>query len=144
MENDIIQIDVEKELISTNGRLSLSIKTDLNMGELVVLFGESGAGKTTLLRMLSGLTKPDRGFIKVGKKIWLDTDDKIDLTPQQRNIGFMFQDYALFQNMTVLENILFAQQKKDKKEAKELLDKFGINEFADRKPTKLSGGQKHA
>jgi molybdate transport system ATP-binding protein len=142
MENNIIEIHVQKELISANGRINFEIHTSLQLGELVVLFGDSGAGKTTLLRMITGLTTPDKGFIKVGEKVWLDTNAKINLTPQERNIGFMFQDYALFQNMTVLENILFAQQQKDLKHADELIEKFGLSEFAYRKPTKLSGGQK--
>jgi molybdate transport system ATP-binding protein len=141
MENDLIEIDVEKELVSSKGRINLHIKATLKQGELFVVFGDSGAGKTTLLRILAGLTKPDKGTIKMGGRVWLDTESGINLPVQFRNIGFMFQDYALFPNMTVYENILYAQRKKEKHLAGELLERFGLSEFSNRKPGKLSGGQ---
>jgi molybdate transport system ATP-binding protein len=141
MENGIIEIDVEKKLVSSKGQINLHIKATLNQGELFVVFGDSGAGKTTMLRILAGLTMPDKGYIKVGSEIWLDTASGINLPVQLRNIGFMFQDYALFPNMTVFENILYAQKKKEKQEAGELIEKFGLSEFKNRKPARLSGGQ---
>ncbi len=141
MENDIIEIDVEKELVSARGRLNLHIRAVLKKGELFVLFGDSGAGKTTLLRILAGLTLPDKGYIKMGSRVWLDTSAGIIMPVQERNIGFMFQDYALFPNMTVFENILYAQKRKEKQLAGELIEKFGLSEFSNRKPVNLSGGQ---
>ena len=140
MEN--VLIDIEKSLITAHGEMILRIKATLEFGDLVVLFGDSGAGKTTLLRILSGLTNPDKGFIKVDNSVWFDSDSKINLVPQKRDIGFMFQDYALFPNMTVFENIAFAQKQIDRKQVLELIESFGLGEFALRKPTKLSGGQK--
>ena len=65
MENDLIEIDVEKELVSSGGRINLHIKATLKQRELYVVFGDSGAGKTTLLRILAGLTMPDKGYIKM-------------------------------------------------------------------------------
>jgi len=140
--DDKIIIDIEKKLFTSSGELNLSIHASISLGELVVVFGNSGAGKTTLLRMLSGLTNPGKGFIQCGNSVWFDSDAKINVKPQQRSIGYMFQDYALFPNMTVLENICFAQKTKDINQARKMLQDFELDEFANRKPTKLSGGQK--
>jgi molybdate transport system ATP-binding protein len=142
MENGVMQIEVEKALFTANGPMDLQISVNLPIGELMVLFGDSGAGKTTILRMLAGLTKPDRGVIRMGDQVWFDSEANINLVPQRRSIGFMFQDYALFPNMSVLENIAFAQKERNINEACQLIDKFGLSEFTHRKPTKLSGGQK--
>jgi len=142
MGDTVIHIDIHKQIHTADGEIDLSVKTDIPSGELVALFGPSGAGKTTLLRILSGLTVPDQGKIECGGRVWFDSGRKINVPPQQRNIGYMFQDYALFPNMTVLENILFAQRAKDVKAADDLLSVFGLNEFRMRKPGKLSGGQK--
>lgn len=142
MENHLIHIDIEKMMHTANGPMLLRVNTEIEHGQLVALFGPSGAGKTTLLRILSGLLIPDKGVVKFGDTVWYDSEKKINLPPQQRNIGFMFQDYALFPNMTVEENILFAQTVKDVKAASELIYIFGLNELRKRKPAKLSGGQK--
>lgn len=142
MENKVILLDFEKELITANGRLNLSVKAEVKPGSITVLFGESGAGKTTILRILAGLTQPDKGLISIGNNVLFDSQKGINIIPQQRNIGLMFQDYALFPNMTVSQNIQYAQTNKDPEQVKTLLETFGLTEFANRKPTKLSGGQK--
>jgi molybdate transport system ATP-binding protein len=142
MENDVIFIDVEKRMLTANGPMNLSVHTSIPPGELVALFGESGAGKTTLLRILAGLVAPDKGLIKFGSTVWFDSEKKINIPPQIRNISLMFQDYALFPNMTVEQNIQFAQPEKEQSKVDELLVLFGLTEFRKRKPTGLSGGQK--
>jgi len=142
MENDVIFIDVEKRMLTANGPMNLSVHTSIPSCELVALFGESGAGKTTLLRILAGLVTPDKGLIKFGSTIWFDSEKKINIPPQIRNISLMFQDYALFPNMTVEQNIQFAQPEKGQSKVDELLVLFGLTEFRKRKPTGLSGGQK--
>jgi molybdate transport system ATP-binding protein len=142
MENDVIRIDIEKMMHTAHGAMKLSVNTSVEPGELVALFGESGAGKTTILRILAGLITPDKGQIRFGNTAWYDSDKKLDLPPQQRNISFMFQDYALFPNMTVEQNIRFAQPIRNEPEVKELLGIFGMSEFGKRKPNGLSGGQK--
>ncbi|MCA1745615.1 MAG: ATP-binding cassette domain-containing protein [Bacteroidales bacterium] len=88
------------------------------------------------------MTKPDRGLIKVGNSIWFDSDAGINKSPQDRNIGFVFQDYALFPNMSVYNNVAYGQMKRDKRHVHELIQKFGLTELAARNPDKLSGGQK--
>ena len=142
MENNLIEIDVEKLMQTAQGPMNLQIKTSINKGELVALFGESGAGKTTALRILAGLVSPDKGLISFGDEVWFDSERKINVSPQDRKLSFMFQDYALFPNMTVEQNIHFAQPEKNHSAALELLSVFGLSEFRKRKPNSLSGGQK--
>ena len=142
MENDLITIDVEKLMMTANGKMNLAVKTVIKTGELVALFGSSGAGKTTLLRILAGLLKPDRGLIQIGSSVLFDSERQINVSPQERNISLMFQDYALFPDMTVEQNIRFAQHERNPKAVDELLSVFGLMEFRKRKPGGLSGGQK--
>lgn len=142
MGNDVIFIDVEKRMLTANGPMNLVIQATIPAGELVALFGESGAGKTTLLRILAGLVIPDKGLIRFGNTVWFDSAKQINIVPQQRNISLMFQDYALFPNMTVEQNIQFAQPEKNQSALNELLEMFGLSEFRKRKPNGLSGGQK--
>lgn len=142
MENGVIYIDIQKKMLTAEGPMDLLVQTTVSKGALVALFGESGAGKTTLLRILAGLTNPDKGKIMFGNTIWFDSEKKINLPPQQRNISLMFQDYALFPNMSIEKNIQFAQPQKSLTEVNELLNLFGLNELKNRKPTSLSGGQK--
>ena len=142
MENHVIRIDIEKMMHTVHGAMLLSVNTSVELGELVALFGESGAGKTTILRILAGLLAPDKGLIRFGNSVWYDSEKKINLPSQQRNISFMFQDYALFPNMTAEQNIRFAQPVRNEPEVNELLGIFGLSEFGQRKPSGLSGGQK--
>ncbi len=142
MENNVIAIDIEKKMFTVNGEINLAIQTSIKIGELVALFGSSGAGKTTLLRILAGLVTPDKGIIKFGETVWFDSGNRINIPPQNRNISLMFQDYALFPNMTVEGNIQFAQSEKDDQAVDELLSVFGLNEFRKHKTNGLSGGQK--
>ncbi|WP_333804482.1 ABC transporter ATP-binding protein [Sulfurospirillum sp.] len=133
----MIKIDVSKELLGSLGKMDLSINLDISSQSFVALSGQSGSGKTTLLRILAGLESA-KGAIKVDDEVWLD--ETHSLAPQQRGIGFVFQDYALFPNMSVLDNLLFVR--KDKELAKQLLDLTELLELSSRKPATLSGGQK--
>lgn len=111
-------------------------------GSIVAITGPSGAGKTTLLRQIAGLVTPDFGNIKFGNNIWQDTGRRIFQSPQLRNIGFVFQDYALFPHLTVKENLLFALKKGDNPcVVDELLTSVELSQLTDRKPHQLSGGQ---
>ena len=133
----MIEIDIKKELHSFESKMSLEIKLDIKEKEFLCISGKSGSGKTTFLRVLAGLEEA-KGRIKVGDKLWLD--GKNSLAPQKREIGFVFQDYALFNNMSVEENLLFI--KNDKNLSNELLNICEIHELKDRYPSTLSGGQK--
>lgn len=140
----MITLQCKKKLRSKNeAELTLTINLSIHPGELVTLFGPSGAGKTTILRILAGLTSPDEGIVRVGDKTWFDSDKKINLSPQKRKIGFVFQDYALFPHMTVKENLAFAlNNRRETAWVKELLATIGLFELANRFPPTLSGGQK--
>jgi len=117
--------------------MDLDIDVEIQEGSFISIAGDSGSGKTTLLRILAGLEEAD-GFISVGDDIF--QDNKFFLPVQKRKIGFVFQDYALFANMSVEKNLLFV--KNDKKLAKHLLDITNLSELKDRFPSTLSGGQK--
>ena len=137
-----IYIDVRKEMTTTEGKNMLNIRREISGGDFICLVGHSGSGKTTLLRILSGLLTPDEGVIRVGGKTWFDSTVRINLKPQQRSIAYMFQDLALFPNMTVAQNIGYAQRAHNPTHINELLDIFGMKGLATQKPGKLSGGQK--
>jgi molybdate transport system ATP-binding protein len=139
----VIHIDARKRLLTADGPLDLAIQADIAEGEFVTLFGKSGAGKTTLLRMLAGLTDPDAGTLVVGDETWFDSARGIRLAPQQRRIGFVFQDYALFPNMSVRANLEFAlENKRDRAHIDELLALMELDALAQRRPAELSGGQR--
>ncbi len=94
----MINIDITKQLHGSNGDMNLDINLDIKSGDFIALTGKSGSGKTTLLRILAGLENAT-GIINSNDNKW--QDNSFSLIPQKRNIGFVFQDYALFPNMTV-------------------------------------------
>ncbi|MGJ0359652.1 ABC transporter ATP-binding protein [Aliarcobacter cryaerophilus] len=133
----MISLSIKKELHGSNGVMNLDINLSLQNGEFVALSGDSGSGKTTLLRVLAGLEEAF-GEIIVDGEIWLN--EKIKKPIQKRDIGFVFQDYALFPNLSVIDNLLYV--KKDKDLAKQLLSLTDLYELKNRYPNSLSGGQK--
>lgn len=121
----------------------IDLSFTLERGSFLAVYGPTGAGKTTLLRMLAGLASPGKGKIIVGGETWYDPIQKLNRPPQERSIGMVFQDFALFPHLTALENIAFAMPKgEDSKRVHELLVELEIIEWAERKPAQLSGGQK--
>lgn len=139
----MIEIDIKKKLFSAQGQFTLDLKLSIKQGEFVTLFGQSGAGKTTLLRCLAGLEQPDSGFIKVNGVTWFDSQKKIMLKAQYRHAGYMFQDYALFPNMSVRGNLEFALRPgANKQRITELIELMALGELQGRLPDTLSGGQK--
>lgn len=120
-----------------------SVSFTVKKGDLVCLLGPSGCGKTTILNMLAGLLSPTSG------EILFDGRNVVDVEPKDRQIGYVFQNYALYPHMTVLQNVMFpltvGKNKIDKEEAKKIAEKYmdltQISELADQKPGSLSGGQ---
>lgn len=138
----MIHFSLQKKLHTSEGETQLNINCDIKSGEFVSLYGSSGVGKTSVLRMLAGFMKPENGVIKMNDEIWFDHEKHVDLIPQHRKIGFVFQDYALFPNMSVKENISFSLVKGESKDiVDELLELTGLLMLSNRKIQTLSGGQ---
>ena len=133
----MIKIDISKKLHGANGEMDLNINLEIKQGDFVALAGLSGSGKTTLLRILAGL-EDAKGTLEIDNNIWLN--EKFCLASQKREIGFVFQDYALFPNFSVLDNLLYVN--KDKELANYLLKMTELEELKNRFPQTLSGGQK--
>ncbi len=129
----MIKVDIKKRLQGSQGLMLLDINLEIEEGSFTVLMGESGSGKTSLLRVLAGLEKAE-GKIVVGGQSWQD------MPAQKREIGFVFQDYALFENMSVEENLRFV--KDDKVLVDKLLSLTELTGLASRNVKGLSGGQK--
>ncbi|SFV50005.1 Molybdenum transport ATP-binding protein ModC (TC 3.A.1.8.1) [hydrothermal vent metagenome] len=132
----MIEIDIRKKLHGSMGDMELHIDLDIDEFEFVAVGGESGSGKTTLLRVLAGLESCS-GDIVVHGEVWQSAQKRVPT--QHREIGFVFQEYALFANMSVEQNLLYVTR--DKKMADKLLEMSGLSQLKDRLPHTLSGGQ---
>lgn len=140
-----IQVNIQKKFINKGSKFDLDAAFDA-ANELVVLFGPSGAGKTATLHCLAGLIKPDAGTITIDDQAFFDSSARIDLSPQARRLGYVFQDYALFPHLTVAENIAFGLSRLTRwaKRAKvdEMIKLMRLDGLAASYPAQISGGQK--
>ena len=140
----MIKIDINKKLHGSNGEMDLNIDIDIKDNDFVALAGESGSGKTTLLRILAGLEEV-KGTIKIGDKIWLN--DKINLPPQKREIGFVFQFHNLLPEFNALENTLMPalikgmNAKEACERAEAILTRVGLGDRLRHHVGELSGGE---
>ena len=139
---DTLHIDLARALRAF--RLELALEVD----GVVALAGPSGAGKSTVLRTIAGLARPDKGRVALGDTVWFDSGAKIDVRPEERSVGLVFQDYALFPHMSVADNVAYGLrvQKVPKPERRtrvqEALDMVRLPSLGARKPSQLSGGQR--
>jgi molybdopterin-binding protein len=125
--------------------IALDLELEVRPGAPVALAGPSGAGKTSVLRVIAGLMQPDSGRVTVDGESWLDTERRVNLPPEQRGCGFMFQSYALFPHMRAWENVAYGlgrPRRAHRGRALELLERFGITSLANAKPGELSGGER--
>ncbi len=124
-----------------------NIDLHIKHNEFLVILGPSGSGKTTFLRVLAGLERPTKGYVAIGKQVVVDTEKKVFVPPQRRNIGMVFQNWALYPNMKVFDNIAFPLKIKKvpyseiRKRVKELAEILNIEDTLDRYPRQISGGQ---
>ena len=128
------------------GPIPLDVALSCLPGELLAIVGPSGSGKTTVLRSISGLYRPRSGLVRVDAETWLDTEAGIDLPPQARSVGLVFQDYALFPHLSALDNVRLAklrvEEPRRSEDAAQLLARVHLAGLEARKPDQLSGGQR--
>ncbi|WP_432561709.1 ABC transporter ATP-binding protein [Kineococcus sp. SYSU DK003] len=143
-----MKITVENLTLSYGGSVAVrDLDLEIEQGEALVLLGQSGCGKTSTMRCIAGLETPDAGVIRVGDEVLFDAARGIDRPPHRRNIGMVFQSYAIWPHMTVFENVAFPlqMQRTGRTEARrrvlETLELVGLDGFADRGASMLSGGQ---
>lgn len=134
-----IKVDIKRKL----GEFSLDINFQTESKRIGIL-GASGCGKSMTLKSIAGIETPDFGMIQIDDKVLFDSANKVDLKPQKRNVGYLFQNYALFPTMTVAKNIaagLKGSKEEKQKKVQEMIEKFELTGLADRLPGQLSGGQ---
>ena len=138
----MISFLAKKILNSSQGSLQLDVSFTVEQGQFLTLYGESGAGKTSILKILSGLLLPNEGQIMRNNEVWFDHATKTNKPIQQRGIAYAFQNFALFPNMTVRENLLFAGNgDSNAKLLDELIEVTSLGDLQHQKPKLLSGGQ---
>jgi molybdate transport system ATP-binding protein len=138
-----IQVSIFKKLASRNSNEFILDAEFKCRNEMIVLFGPSGAGKTLTLDCIAGLEHPDAGYISVNDTVYFDSEKNINISPQKRKVGYLFQNYALFPHLTVKENIMFGMSSgENSKELERMLDVFEIHGLEKRYPSQLSGGQR--
>jgi molybdate transport system ATP-binding protein len=128
------------------GALALDVALEVPAGRCLALAGPSGAGKTSILRIVAGLHRPERGAVSCDGEVWLDTERGIDLEPERRGTGYVFQDYALFGHLRAWQNVAYPLRGLPRAQRRErahaLLERFGIGALADARPRTLSGGER--
>ena len=138
----MLHIDLHKAYTSKSRAVNIACKVDFSIGKTGAIYGKSGLGKTTILRILAGLENADEGKISWGDEVWFDSENRINLPTNQRNIGLVFQDNNLFANMTVERNMTYASPSNQLTEATEkLIEITGIRPLLKNYPHELSRGQ---
>ncbi|HMK43375.1 MAG TPA: ATP-binding cassette domain-containing protein [Dissulfurispiraceae bacterium] len=136
-----LSVDIKKQLRGFALDASWSIGD-----ELAVLFGFSGSGKSLTLQLIAGLMKPDSGMIQANGTTYFDSSRLIHLSPQQRSLGYVFQDLALFPHMSVSQNILFGAKgvgvDEKEKRYREMIEAFYLDSLQNKRPSEISGGQR--
>ena len=134
-----------KVVLRQSARIALDAELSCAPGELLALVGPSGSGKSTVLRMIAGLARPSHGRISCDGELWYDSSSGIDLEPQRRRIGMVFQHYALFPHLNALENVMEALVDRPSPERRAMaqvwIERLHLHGLEERRPAQLSGGQ---
>ena len=147
----MISLRLRKTFRNTDTPFSLDVAYEIGGSQKhVVLFGPSGSGKSLTLQCLVGLTRPDSGYIRLDERVLYDGAARVCVPARRRRIGFMFQDYALFPHLSVLQNVAYARTgcwpwricAAERAKAQAMLERFGIGHLARHLPVQLSGGQR--
>lgn len=147
----MLELFLQKQFSGRGEPFLLNVRISLPDGhKCVVLFGPSGSGKSVSLRCIAGIVRPDRGHIEVNRTVFYDSGSGVDLAPQKRHVGYMFQDYALFPHLTLLQNVAYAHSgllgrrftRKARADAQYWLGTLGLDNLEQRYPSELSGGQR--
>ena len=138
----MIEFQLQRELHGAAGKFELVMADELKTGTITALYGPSGSGKTSALRMLAGLMKPGAGYIRTNRGVWYDSKSGVNEPAKKRSTGFVFQDYALFPNMTVQQQLDYAMPKSAQAGVVDkMIETTGLGELKNRRPSELSGGQ---
>lgn len=145
----MIELDIAKTYADRNGGFSLKVAMSTDERNLV-LFGPSGSGKTLTLQAIAGLVRPETGRIALDGEVFFDSAKNINVPPRDRNLGYLFQDYALFPHLTARENIAFGLTRfpwcrlsgEQRRSVEDMIDVFELSRVADAPPRNISGGQK--
>ncbi|MGI8675097.1 MAG: ABC transporter ATP-binding protein [Thermoleophilaceae bacterium] len=128
------------------GAFALDVALEVPAGSCLALAGPSGAGKSSILRVVAGLVAPDSGRVSCGDEVWLDTARHVDVPPERRRCGYVFQEYALFPHLRAWQNVAYPLREVPRRDrhprALELLERFGVAHLADARPPTLSGGER--
>lgn len=139
----MLSIDLHKTFSTKQRNIDIYCKANFEWGQTTAIYGKSGVGKSTVLRMIAGLEKPDSGSIRLNNKVWFDASKNINLKVGERNMGFVFQEYNLFRNMTVEGNLKYASENSIiSDEIIRLLEVTGLHPLLKSKPHQLSGGER--
>ena len=141
-------VGLELGAAASLGDFELAIELAVPAASCLALAGPSGAGKSTVLRVVAGLLRPDRGSVRCGGRTWLDVEAGIDVPPERRQCGYVFQDYALFPHLKAWQNVAYGlrgevrRRPERRRRAEALLERFGVAHLAEARPRTLSGGER--
>lgn len=139
----MLEISVKKSFKQKSQKFEIDVQLSIPQGKILAIQGASGCGKTSILRMIAGLSEPDQGYIKYNQETWFDASKNKNVKTQNRGIGFVFQDHAIFPHMTVLENIQFGKSaSQNQKFCLDLIEAMDMKRVIHQKAGNLSGGQK--